>query len=175
MIEKLFTTKRLFIRRLSKDDIMHFHDMQGNPNVMRFIKKTMTFVESKKELDRFIEYYNNDKIYFKIWGVVQRNNNELAGLCGVYQNDKLEYEIAYRLRESYWGNGLGKEIAKGLIKYCFEKNNLDELIGYVIKGNIRSTKILKDQMNFAEEFFCKKTQSVELKFKLTKKQWEISD
>ncbi|MFK8007873.1 MAG: GNAT family N-acetyltransferase [Saprospiraceae bacterium] len=156
------------VRRLKAADEKPFFDMQGNLNVMRYIKKTMNFEESKKELNRFIGYYDDKKIYFKIWALEDAETAEFVGICGVYKNEKSEFEIAYRLRECFWGKGFGKEVAQGLIKHCFEKIKIEELTAYVIIGNIGSLKILESEMNFVEEFFCKKTNTTERKFQLKK-------
>lgn len=174
MISPIFTTKRLIIRRLIDDDLTQFYDMQSNPNVMRYIKKTMNYEETKKELDRFIGYYDDDNIYFNIWAVEEINDNQLVGICGVYQNTHSEYEIAYRLRECFWRKGMGGEITKGLIKFCFEKNELDLLTAYVREGNLGSKKILENEFVFVNEFFDKKNNSLERKYQLKKETWEAN-
>ncbi|EZH73750.1 hypothetical protein ATO12_17600 [Aquimarina atlantica] len=164
----LFETKRLFIRRLEDSDLESFYDMQGNPNVMRYIKKTMSFEESKQELNRFIGYYESTDIFFKIWAVIERNSNQFLGICGVYENDRSEFEIAYRLRECFWGNGFGSEIAKGLFRYCFDQIKLNELTAYVSTDNVGSIRILEKEMNYVEEFYAEKENSIERKYTLKK-------
>lgn len=167
----LFLTKRLSVRPLKDDDLECFFDMQGNPNVMRFIKKTMNAVESKAELNRFTSHYNNRNSFFKIWAVIENDHQQFVGICGVYKNHKSEYEIAYRLRECFWGKGFGKEVAKGLIRYCFEKLGLNELTGYASKGNVDSIKILEGEMSFVKEFYSEKGSSVERKYKIDRTDW----
>lgn len=168
---RLFNTERLVIRPLELTDLDSFYDMQSNPNVMRFIKKTMNREESIKELNRFINYYQEKEIYFKIWAVETKLEQQFIGICGVYKNDKSEFEIAYRLRELYWGKGYGKEIAKGLINYCFQILNLPELTGYVVLGNKGSIKILAEEMNFEKEFNCKEKGWDERVYKIKKEEW----
>lgn len=164
----LFETKRLFIRRLEDSDLGSFYDMQGNPNVMRYIKKTMNFEESKQELNRFIGYYESTDNFFKIWAVIERNSNQFVGICGVYENDRSEFEIAYRLRECFWGNGFGREIAKGLFGYCFDQIKLNELTAYASTDNVGSIRILEKEMNYVEEFYAEKENSIERKYTLKK-------
>ncbi|WP_109433835.1 MULTISPECIES: GNAT family N-acetyltransferase [Aquimarina] len=160
---KLFETKRLSIRYLKKEDLIPFFDMQSNLNVMRYIKKHMSFEESKQELERFMKYYQDDEIFYNIWAVVDNNSNEFVGLCGVYKNETFEYEIAYRLRECFWGKGFGREIAKGLIAYCFNKMKLEQLTAYVSKDNIGSVHILEKEMKYVKEFYSEEN-GVELKY-----------
>ena len=153
----IFETERLTIRKLKNSDINEFHDMQSNANVMRYIKKHMNRFESEMELKRFIAYYDNQDIFFHIWAVEEKTYNDFIGICGVYKNDKSEFEIAYRLRELYWGKGFGSEIAKNLIRYCFKEIRLDELFAYVGIKNKGSIKILEKEMSFLREFYCEKT------------------
>lgn len=171
MEEALFVTKRFFVRLLKEEDQDSFFDMQGNPNVMRFIKKTMSAEESKEELKRFIRNYQNQHSFFKIWAIIENEHQQFLGICGVYKNNKSEYEIAYRLRECFWGQGFGKEIAKGLIQYCFEALGLNELTGYASKENVGSIKILAGEMNFVKEFYPEKGNMAECKYILNKNDW----
>jgi ribosomal-protein-alanine N-acetyltransferase len=167
----IFETERLFIRKLRKYDIEGFYNMQSNPNVMRHIKKFMNRSESENELKRFMDYYKNEDIFFNIWAVEKKDDNDFIGICGVYENDKSEFEIAYRLRELYWKKGFGTEIAKGLIDYCFEKIMLNELSAYVRVQNNGSVNILEKEMEFVNEFHCEKTNSYERLYKLKKENW----
>lgn len=162
----LFDTNRLFVRHLEEDDQEWFYDMQSNPKVMLYIKAVMNRKESKTELDRFIGYYKDTTVFFKIWAVVEKCSNKFIGICGVYKNDINEFEIAYRVRECFWGKGFGKEIAKGLIKYCFSEMHLEQLTGYVSKQNISSVRILEKEMIFVEEFYSVKENSIERKYTL---------
>jgi len=161
----IFSTTRLTVRQLNTHDLDDFHDMQSNPNVMQFIKATMNYKQSKKELDRFIGYYSNTSIQFDIWAIEEKNNQDFIGICGIYKNELSESEIAYRLREIYWGNGYGKEIAKELIQYGFQ-NNILELYAYVREGNIGSQKILEQFMQFEKEFYSEKGKCMERKYSL---------
>jgi len=167
----LFNTSRLSIRYFTKKDLLDFFDMVGNPNVMRYIKQPLNFEESKLELEKFINFYESKETYFKIWAVEETKSEQVIGLCGVYINDRSEYEIAYRLRESFWSKGFGSEIAKGLLQYCFQEIGIEKLTAYVIKGNKGSIKILEKEMSFDKEFFSDKQKVVERKYHLTKKSW----
>lgn len=167
----LFETQRLITRPLNEEDLTSFYDMQSNPNVMRHIKPTMNLEESQQELQRFIRYYQDDTIDFNIWAVVHKDPIQWIGICGVYQNDQLEQEIAYRLRERYWGKGFGKEIAGGLIQYCFKKSSRGALTAYARIGNTGSIKILEKEMNFVNEFYSEKGKSMERKYQISKVEW----
>ncbi|MEW7278459.1 GNAT family N-acetyltransferase [Aquimarina sp. 2201CG1-2-11] len=170
----IFETERLVIRKLHTSDIKEFYDMQNNPKVMQYIKDTMNRHQSELELKRFIDYYTNDTLYYNIWAVEEKKEQILIGICGVYKNIRSEYEIAYRLRESYWQKGFGKEIAKSLINYCFLETNIDELTAYVRTQNKGSISILEKEMQFVSEFYCEKASTYERVYKLKKKNWVVA-
>ena len=166
---KIFETKRLYVDKFNKSDFEDFYDMQSNPQVMRFIKNHMNKEESKTELNRFIGYYDNPNTFYKIWAVKKQTDSELIGLCGVYENDKSEFEIAYRLREKFWKQGFGQEIATELINYLFTNTDLTELTASVRTGNKGSINILEKEMNFDKEI--KNAENSERIYKLRKKNW----
>jgi ribosomal-protein-alanine N-acetyltransferase len=168
---ELFKTERLTVQYLENGDLEPFHDMQSNFKVMQFIKPEMNLEESQKELNRFMDYYHKEHINFNIWAVKEQHTNLFAGVCGVYENAKKEFEIAYRLRERFWGKGYGREMARGLIQYCFEQTDLDLLKGYVRAGNIGSIKILKQEMHYKYKFIEAKTQLEEQVYELRKEDW----
>ena len=164
----IFTTPRLSIRKLKPSDLSEYHKMVSNPKVMLHVKAPLNYEESKAELLKFISYYSA-KIFYNIWAVTRVEDEYLIGICGVYKNQNEENEIAYRLLESYWGNGFGKEIATYLISYCTNTLHLSELVAYAYSENIGSIKILENKMNFVSEFQSPKTGVFEKKFVLNTK------
>jgi len=150
MRQQVFTTDRLYVRRLASADIDVFYEMQSDADVMRYVKPAMTYEESVAELQRFIAYYDSDRFYY-IWAVAELESQAFVGICGVYLNEKGEYEIAYRLLQRSWGVGYGKEIAAGLLRYCFDDLQLNTLVGYAYEGNKGSIRILQKLMTFVSK------------------------
>lgn len=169
----LFKTERLAVQYLEETDLEPFYEMQSNLKVMQFIKPTMNMEESKKELNRFIAYYHNENIDFNIWAVREQQTGLFIGICGFYENAKQEFEIAYRLRECFWGNGYGQEMARGLIQYCFEETDLEVLKAYVRLGNKGSIRILEQEMNYKNTFVEAKNNLEEQVYELKKEDWLI--
>ncbi|TPN81373.1 GNAT family N-acetyltransferase [Aquimarina algicola] len=167
----LFDSKRLFVRHLSLEDLDDFYDMQRNPNVMQYIKPEMNYEEAKKELERFIGYYEDRKKMFRIWAIIEKQTNTFIGICGVYLNKNNEEEIAYRLRELYWGKGYGGEIAERLFDFCFETLDYDELYAYVMEENQGSIKILEKHMSYDKIIHSEETNSKEYIYKTSKENW----
>ena len=163
-----FETARCIIRKLEMDDLEDFYDMQSNENVMRFIKAPLNYEESVEELKKFIAFYSDDSRYFHLWAVEHRENKAFLGICGVYKNNDDEHEIAYRLREKYWGQGLGKEIAKSLISHCIDSLKIDKIVAFADVENSGSIKILNQEMKFVEKFYSSERNRYSHKYKLIK-------
>lgn len=154
----IFETENFRVRRLKAADLEAFHEMQGNEDVMRFVRgKAMTFDEDKKELQKLITSYDDPENDFWIFAVELKEPAIFVGTValvkseahGVVTNvDRLilnikddQCEIGYRLLQKYWGKGYAKEIAAGLIAYA-RKIGFKSLIACAAEENIASLKIL---------------------------------
>lgn len=77
-------------------------------------------------------------------------------------NDEGHDEIGYRLREQYWRQGYGTEIATGLIDYCFKELNFTLLTADVNIENIPSVKILEKFGSFTMKTLNARIEGVRL-------------
>ena len=169
-MKMIFETERLIIRELKKSDSDNFFDMMGNPNVMIPIpQKTMTRNESDSKLNELITL--EESTNKKIWSLIENKSNGFIGICGLLKNNENENEIAYRLREKYWGNGYGTEIAKGLIDFGFKNLNFDLVTADVNIENTKSVKILDKFLTKQKEFFNQEDNCTDRRYKLTKENW----
>jgi len=166
----IFKTERLLIFALKKSDSEDFFDMMRNPNVMLPIpQKTMTKIESDAKLLELITLEKTTSK--KVWSLVEKESNNFIGICGLLKNNENENEIAYRLREKYWGKGYGTEITNGLIDFSFINLNFDLLTADVNIDNIKSVKILDKFFNRHNDFFNKQDNWYDRRYKLTKENW----
>lgn len=148
----IFETERLIIRALKTTDSAAFFDMMGNPNVMNPIpQKVMTKAESDSKLYELMTFEKASNK--KVWSLIEKKSTNFIGICGLLINNDGENEIAYRLRENYWGNGYGTEIAKGLINYGFNTLDFDLITADVYVKNVKSIKILDKFFSKQSEFF----------------------
>lgn len=170
----LFQTPRLTPRQLRASDLEAFHAFQSDPDVMRYIKAPLDWAGSQRELKQFMDFYEDTTRFFKIWGLTLCDSDTLIGLCGVYQNEQQEYEIAYRFHRDYWGQGLGREVAQHLIQYCFEALNLELLTAYVEVDNAGSIQILERHFTWVRSLLPTCTAPAERVYQLPSSQWFFS-
>lgn len=168
MSDIIFTTERLTICHLTLEDIAAFYTMQSNPLVMQYIKPALNYEEAKTELAKFIGYYSDQEKFYNIWAVKLSKTNQFVGICGVYQNQQTDYEIAYRLTEEAWGYGYGSEITISLINHSLGAIKLPRLVAYVYTENIPSVKILEKFMTFVEESVHELTGKMGRKYEISR-------
>ncbi|PBQ30449.1 hypothetical protein CNR22_01265 [Sphingobacteriaceae bacterium] len=166
----LFETKRLYARPLKENDEAAFFDLMSNPNVMHPIpQKTFNKKESFAKLHELILLEKTSDT--KIWSLCEKGKPELIGICGVLKNNDQEDEIAYRIREMFWGNGFGTEIAKGLIDYCFLNLRSSAVTADVCIDNSKSIKILTKYFTVKNEFFNAEDNCTDRRYILRKENW----
>ena len=162
----IFETERLIVRKLILGDVNSFHEMQSNPNVMRFADgEVKSFDEHSQELLDLIKKYtlkNND---FWIYTIERKSDSKFIGTLALVK-DLIDDEIGYRFLEKYWNHGYGFEICEATVAYC-KKIGIKKLVGYVADENVASVKIL-ERLNFkvVKKMINEDIQLLETKYQL---------
>lgn len=166
----IFETTRLYVRRLEENDEAAFFELMSNPNVMNPIpQKPFDKAQSSSKLSELIVLEKSSDT--KIWCLCKKGSNNLIGICGVLKNEKQEDEIAYRIIETFWGNGFGTEITKALIDYCFLNMKSDLVTADVCIDNVRSVKILNKFFTPQNDFFNADDNCMDRRYSLRKENW----
>ncbi|MDC9721579.1 MAG: GNAT family N-acetyltransferase [Urechidicola sp.] len=165
-MELIYETERLLVRKLEIEDLEPFHEMQGNTNVMRFVKPTvLNYEENKADLKRVIDLYDKSNNDFFIYAIERKEDNAFVGSVALVK-DEGDDEIGYRFLEKYWRLGYGSEVVKELVAYC-KKNSFKKLVAYVAVENSASRKIIENLgFQFIEDTLCKELGIPEKKYKL---------
>ena len=158
----IFETYRLQVRRLTQTDLIDYQSMQCNAEVMKYTTGVpLTQEESAHDLAEILARYDTDGNEIWVWAVTTKTG-DFAGTCALFKNETREFEIAYRLLESFWGQGFGQEIAEGFIDYCIVEIGLDSFVAHAAKENLASVKILdRSRMAFVAEKENQETNWVE--------------
>jgi len=153
----LFDTTRLYVRYFTSKDIAAFHDMESDPEVMKYTStpKPFTWEENEQRLSELISAYQIAQPDLFVWAIVRKMDDEVVGSCAINKipgEDK--HEIGYRLRRSFQGLGYIKELVEPLISFGFHVLDLPVLCAYSFTENIPSVKILdQSSLIFQYEFF----------------------
>ncbi|MCB0632796.1 MAG: GNAT family N-acetyltransferase [Saprospiraceae bacterium] len=171
----IFQTDRILVRYLQSTDVNGFHDLQSNPRVMQYTSGKAGSLEGNlTELHQLIEKYTTPGNTFWVWAMELLENEDFIGTCALILNEANECELGFRIREKYWGRGLGKEVAGPLIHYGFYTLKLDRIYGYVDKENIASMKILERFMTFEKEYYNEHFRCIDRKYACTPGQISFS-
>lgn len=101
---------RLVLRRFTAADVDNLFELDGDPDVMRFLNggKTTPRYEIQHEiLPRFLHYYERFAGY-GYWAAIAKSTGEFLGWFHVrpLEGGRLdEAELGYRLRKAAWGKG----------------------------------------------------------------------
>jgi ribosomal-protein-alanine N-acetyltransferase len=138
----IFETSRLIVRRFTEDDDEIFFLLNGNAEVVRYIRPVM----NKKECDEFllkvIADANATPLYGR-WAVHEKIPGAFAGsfaIIPVTNSDRMQ--LGYSLLPSEWGKGYATELTKAGLEYVFAQTSLDIIYAYTEKPNLASQKVL---------------------------------
>lgn len=169
----IFSTERLEIKELKKEDEAFFLELLSAPEIIDPIP------QPKWPLEKMINMFNDHSKHVDhpmrkdrvVWGVYEIGNPDLIGLCAFLTNDENQREIGYRFRKKYWGKGYGTEVTKHMIDYCFKTFDLDLLTADVNIENTGSVKILEKFFLPVREFFNENDNCTDRRYVLKKENW----
>ncbi|MEP7319374.1 MAG: GNAT family N-acetyltransferase [Panacibacter sp.] len=141
----IFETARLIVRQFANNDGENFFKINGNEEVVRYIRKPLTKEASDDFLLQNIELYKTNP-HLGRWAVDDKVTKEFVGSCVLiplpFEDEKDNMQIGYALLPSSWGKGYATELTLAGIDYFFKQYTLDELHAITSIPNINSQKVL---------------------------------
>jgi RimJ/RimL family protein N-acetyltransferase len=136
-------TKRLHYRMLRPDDLDALLSMVSDPEVMKFLGTEAGAVVSREEteviIEKMIDFWTQHG--FGRWGVVDKEDGSLIGLCGFRLLDNTP-ELFYLFAKPVWGKGLATEAARAILGFGFKELGFDRIVAATRHGNTASIKVL---------------------------------
>ena len=145
-------TARLHFRPFTEDDTAGMFALDSDPDVHRYLGgiggRLLTEPAESLEMIRYIQaqYVANG---IGRWAVLLRTTGEFMGWAGLKLvpgpiNEHLNfYDIGYRFRPQFWGQGYGYEAAQAWLDYGFKTLQLPRICGYADAENVASRRILE--------------------------------
>lgn len=153
-MDTLIETKKLWIRKISPNDLDDLLEIYNNSQNMIFIPNS-NFKWTKEKLKKKYDEINQDYVNgFGIFAVQIKNQELIIGEAGLFNSfhDSKHLEMGYILDNKFWRNGYGYEICNSLINYGFKKLKLYKLTARMFKQNIASIKLSENcGMNMTNE------------------------
>jgi ribosomal-protein-alanine N-acetyltransferase len=138
----IFETERLYIRPYSMDDLPRFFLLNGNEEVMRYIRPAQTLEQSQQFLEKIIKAYE-ERPGMGRWAMLSKSDHQYTGSFAIIPIEKsTQLQLGYALIKDNWGKGYASESVKGGLKYAFTQLGLKEIAGITFPENIPSQKVL---------------------------------
>lgn len=141
-----FATKRLILRQWQENDFKPFFTMNSDEQVMEFYPSLLSQEQSDEMALRCQSLISERGWGF--WALEEKSTNRFIGFTGLHIPDHdLPFspcvEIGWRLSPEFWGQGLVTEAAQAALRVAFTKLNLDEVVSFAVKDNVRSLAVMK--------------------------------
>ena len=146
-------TNRLTLREFSQQDFDAVHAYASDPLVTRFTSFGPNSPQETRDfLARTIEAASALPRRAYTFGVVERATARLIGSCGLEACDQTQrhYSFGYCFNRDVWRQGFGKEAARAIVDFGFERLGSHRLMALVFSGNAASAQILKG-LGFRQE------------------------
>jgi ribosomal-protein-alanine N-acetyltransferase len=139
----VFETERLRVRHFTASDYDNYFALQGNEEVMQYIRP----VKTREESDSFLseKILAADPGDFKGYWVVEEKDSGLFVGCFVIipiPDDIEKTQLGYSFLPEYWGKGFATEVSKEGVNYFNTETPLAEIYGITETPNIASQKVL---------------------------------
>lgn len=137
------TTERLRLRELKINDAADVFAFRSDPVVQKYNDEPMLHVN---EAAAFIEEMQAKYAALEhlLWGVTLPENDRVVGLVGLgsWSRHHRRAEVGYDLAKAYWGQGIGSEAVRAVLRFGFEELNLNRIEAATIADNHESVGLL---------------------------------
>ena len=158
-------TKRLSLRRMTRDDAEQLFYLRSHADVMKYIDRPMA-----KTVEDAVAYI--DMIDFHIgrnevinWAIALKDANKLIGTICLWKFEKENYrsEVGYLLHPDFQRKGIMTETIQRVVDFSFNKLNLHSLTANINPLNEASKKLLLS-LGFEQEAYFRENYFYEGKF-----------
>lgn len=139
-------TERLLLRKMTMDDAKDVFGYASDSEVARYVvwDTHRSIKDSESFLELVVEGYQNGEL--GSWGIVDKESGRLIGTCG-YDGSWLpahaRAEIGYAIARDYWGRGLMTEAVEALIRFGFDRMELNRIVARCFAQNTASEKVMQ--------------------------------
>ena len=116
--------------------------MNGNEDVMRYIRPVKTREECDEFLLQVIAYSEAEKLFGR-WAVEDKLSKEFVGSFAIIPVEgKDQMQLGYSLSVNIWGKGYATELTIAGLHYVFAKTPINPIYAYTEAPNTSSQKVL---------------------------------
>ena len=139
----IFETDRLIVRQYDfETDTENFYLLNGDEEVMRYIRATKSKEECDVFLKKAIESYKVNPLMGR-WAADEKATGKFVGSFAIIPIEGSEdIQLGYAFLKENWGKGFASELTKAGLEYYFKNTNVDHIYAIAEKGNVASHNVL---------------------------------
>src|SRR6187401_3199762 len=143
MSNVIFETERLIVRQYDfETDTENFYLLNGDDEVMRYIRTTKSKEECDVFLRKAIESYRINPLIGR-WAADEKATDKFVGSFAIIPIEGSEdIQLGYAFLKENWGKGFASELTRAGLHYYFKNTNADHIYAIAEKDNIASHKVL---------------------------------
>ena len=140
-------TARLRLRPFARDlsDLDALHEIQSDPEHMRFYPHPFSRDETQAWIEKFIE--RQDREGFSLWAIEDRDTGEFLGNCGPVRqlvNGVEEIELGWSVTPRRARQGIATEAATAWRDLCLGRLGMDHVISLIRPENTPSRGVAEN-------------------------------
>jgi ribosomal-protein-alanine N-acetyltransferase len=144
MALEAFETARLRLRPFAADlsDLDALHEIQSDPEHMRFYPHPFSRDETRAWIERFLE--RQERYGFSLWAIEDRETGEFLGNCGPVPQvvDGIEeIELGWSVTPRRAGQGVATEAASAWRDRCLGSLGMEHVISLIRPENVPSRRV----------------------------------
>ena len=144
-------TDRLILRRMLPTDAEDMHDYAHRSDVTRHLtwNPHPSLMYTREYLGYVSAHYAAGDFFD--WAVVERESGRMIGTCGFtrFHCEADCAEIGYVIHPAFWGRGLATEAVGAVIRFGFQRLELNRIEAKFMEGNEASRRVMeKNGMTF---------------------------
>ena len=139
----IFQTERLIVRQYDfKTDSENFFLLNGDDDVMRYIRATKTKEECDVFLKKAIDAYKINPLIGR-WAADEKATGKFVGSFAIIPIEGSDdIQLGYALLKEYWGKGFASELTKAGLAYYFKNTNAGHICAIADPDNTASHNVL---------------------------------
>lgn len=138
----ILTSERLYVRRYTIDDEEIFFRLNGDEEIMRYIRPPKNREDSKAFLIENLQFYE-DHPGLGRWALLEKETDQFVGTFSLLPLEHTnDVHIGYALLKEHWGKGYAAEIVGAGVKYVFDVLQLPSVVAVTYEDNAPSQKVL---------------------------------
>ncbi len=183
-MQVVLQTERVILRRFMEADVDNLVELDGDPDVMRYVTGGAPTPRAEIENDIlpwWLGYYEGFEGY-GFWAAIEKSTGDFLGWFHFRPAEGSsidEPELGYRLRKTAWGKGYGTEGSRALIRKGFTEHGVQRVVAFAVESNAASRRVMeKSGLKHVRTFYqpwpdlIDGIEQDDVEYALTRAEWE---